>query len=81
MRTLTIKTPTSRPFRLIIPVARAFGDAEGQVPGSAAASFALGTLFDGLTLAPALYGVFALFTALAAAVFHASRRLSGKKAT
>ena len=49
------------------------------VLGSAAASFALGALFDGLALAPALYGVFALFTVLAAAVFYASRRLSAKK--
>lgn len=49
------------------------------VLGAAAASLGLGALFDLLPVTFALAGVFALFTALGVAVFHASRRLSVKK--
>jgi len=45
------------------------------VLGAAAASLGLGALLDLLPLAFALAGVFSLFTAMAAAVFYASRRL------
>lgn len=47
------------------------------VLGAAAASLGLGALLDLLPIAFALAGVFALFTAMAAAVFYASRRLKG----
>lgn len=49
------------------------------VLGAAAVSLGLGALFDLLPITYALAGVFAFFTAVAAAVFHASRRLAPPK--
>ncbi|MEK7381776.1 MAG: MFS transporter, partial [Elusimicrobiota bacterium] len=49
------------------------------VLGTAAISLGMGALFDLLPITLALAGVFTLFTVLAAAVFHASRRLSSQK--
>lgn len=47
--------------------------------GTGLVSLMLGLLIDAVAMTPALYGIFALYTAVAAVVFLAGRRLDAKK--